>query len=192
VHGYPVLPDDLQWSGPLSGVVSVEHVFATPQTWVKIGDPLITLTGNQGIVTLFSTYIGVVEAVYILDGQVLYRDRPLFSMAVSGWLLRGNARSPFETGVIVVSGIPSRRVDPSGTSSQLFITVDNAGRRPVPWNATCLLSVPAGDHVISAIYAQSGANPAAANQAVRIRGGSRQMLTYEAPGKLDKIGKLRS
>jgi len=61
---------------------------------------------------------------------------------------------PFGTGMVLTSGTPSRRLDATGTASRLLATVDNVGSRPVPWRTRCLLYVPVGDYLISAIYEQ--------------------------------------
>jgi biotin carboxyl carrier protein len=192
VAGYPVTPHDLQWSAPVTGNVVVERVAVNDGTWVKIGDPLFVLRSNSGLVTLWSTYIGQVQTVACRPGQQLVPDRPLLTLAVSGWLFRGNARMPFDTGVLLASGAPSRRLDPTGAASRLLVTVDQAGSRPVPWNCNCLIYVPDGAHVLSAIYELRGSRIGTANETVRIRRGRRVALSYESPGAVGGSGKLRS
>lgn len=189
---YPVLPEDLQWSGPVAGNVVVERFLVGEGAWVGIGDPLVMLRSESGPVTLWSTYIGQVEALYYQQGQPLVPGRPLLTLAVSGWLFRVNFRMPFDTGVMIASGTPPRKLDPTGTASRLLVTVDNAGSRPVPWRITCLLYVPVGNHVLSAIYEKPGSSFKATSEAVKVRGGKRIAMTYEAPHAVGRGGKLRS
>ncbi len=190
--GYPALPEDLLWSGPVAGNVVVDRIVAGRGAWVKIGDPLVVLRGESGPVTLRSTYIGQIEALYYQPGQALAPGRPLLTLAVSGWLFRVNFRMPFDTGVLLTSGTPSKKLDPANTASRLLVTVDNAGSRPVPWRISCLLYVPVGRHVISAIYEQAGSSFKATSEMVRIRSGKRVAMTYEAPHGVGRSGKLRS
>ena len=88
VHDYPVLPEDLQWSGPVAGNVVVERFLVGEGAWVGIGDPLVMLRSESGPVTLWSTYIGQVETLYYQQGQPLVPGRPVLTLAVSGWLFR--------------------------------------------------------------------------------------------------------
>lgn len=192
VAGYPALPDDLQWSAPAAGSVLVERVAVSDGAWVKIGDPLFVLRSSGGLVTLWSTYIGRVQALAYRTGEPLVPGRPLLTLAVSGWLFRASARMPFDTGVLLVSGAPSRRLDANGIASRLLVMVDHGGSRPVPWNSTCLLYVPDGSHVLSAIYELRGSSLGTANEIVKIRRGSRVALSYEAPRAAGGSGKLRS
>jgi hypothetical protein len=165
---------------------------ASAGAWVKVGDPLFVLRSSSGLVTLWSTYIGQVQTVAYRAGDELVPGRPLLMLAVSGWLFRPNARMPFDTGVLFASGAPSRRLDPAQAASRLLVTVDNAGSRPVPWKTTCLLYVPAGSHVVSAIYELRGSTVASTSETVQIRRGRRIALSYEGPGALGGSGKLRS
>ena len=192
VSGYPVLAEDLQWSGPLMGNTVVERVAVRDGTWVKIGDPLFVLRSGSGPVTLWSTYIGQIQTLGYQAGQPLAPGRPLLTLAISGWLFRANARMPFDTGVLLASGAPSRRLDANGASSRLLVTIDNAGSRPVPWHSTCLLYVPDGSHVFSAIYELSGSRCGTTSEAVKIRRGRRVAFSYESPRIAGGSGKLRS
>jgi hypothetical protein len=192
VPDYPVLPGDLQWSGPVTGQSVVERVAVGPGSWVKIGDLILVLRSMDSVVTLWSTYIGRVESLACRVGQPLTMDRPVLTVAVSGWLFRLNFKPPFDTGLLLTSGSPSRRLDPMGAASRLVVTVDNAGRRRVPWRARSLLHVPVGSHVISAMYEQPGVPVAVASKVVKIHKGRRTPLTYEAPLAYGKNGKLRS
>ncbi len=192
VAGYPVLPDDLQWSAPVTGSVVVERVAVSDGTWVKIGDPFFVLQSSTGLVTLWSTYIGQVQTLAYRRGQPLVPGRPLLTLAVSGWLFRPNARMPFDTGVLLASGAPSRRLDATGTASRLLVMVDHAGSRPIPWNTNCLIYVPNGTHVFSAIYELKGSRMGTANETVKIRRGRRNALSYEPPRAVGGNGKLRS
>jgi len=189
---YPALPDDLQWSAPATGSVVVERVAVSDGAWVKIGDPLYVLRSSGGLVTLWSTYIGQVQTLAYQPGQSLVPGRPVLTLAVSGWLFRANARMPFDTGVLIASGAPSRRLDATGTASRLLVMVDHAGSRPVPWNSTCLIYVPDGSHVFSAIYELRGSSVGTANAIVKIRRGRRIALSYEPPRTAGGSGKLRS
>jgi biotin carboxyl carrier protein len=192
VAGYPVLPDDLQWSAPVTGDVVVERVAVSDGTWVKIGDPLFVLRSSTGLVTVWSTYIGQIQTLACRKGQQVVPGRPLLTLAVSGWLFRPNARMPFDTGVLLASGAPSRRLDPAGTASRLLVMVDHTGSRPVPWNTNCLIYVPDGGHVFSAIYELHGSRTGTANEVVKIRRGRRVALSYEPPRTAGGSGKLRS
>lgn len=192
VASYPALPDDLQWSAAATGSVVVERVAVSDGAWVKIGDPLYVLRSSGGLVTLWSTYIGQVQTLAYQPGQSLVPGRPVLTLAVSGWLFRANARMPFDTGVMLVSGAPSRRLDATGTASRLLVMVDHAGSRPVPWNSTCLIYVPDGSHVFSAIYELRGSSLGTANAIVKIRRGRRIALSYEPPRTAGGSGKLRS
>jgi hypothetical protein len=40
---YPVLPKDLQWSGPAGANAAADQLFAAEKAWVKIGDPIVSL-----------------------------------------------------------------------------------------------------------------------------------------------------
>jgi TIR domain len=188
---YPVLPEDLLWSGPVTGNVAVERVLVGAGTWVKIGDAVVVLRGEGGPVTLRSSYIGQVEALYYQNGQPLVQGLPLFALAVSGWLFRVNFRMPFDTGVLFSSGMPAKKFDADGTASRLMVTVDNEGRRPVPWGSTSLLYVPAGRHVFSASYEQPGSSFKTVSEVVKIRSGKRIAMSYEAPRAAGRSGKLR-
>ena len=192
VAGYPVVPDDLQWSAPVTGGVVVERVAVSDGTWVKIGDPLFVLRSSTGLVTLWFTYIGQVQTLAYRKGQPLVPGQPLLTLAVSGWLFRPNARMPFDTGVLLASGAPSRRLDATGTASRLLVMVDHAGSRPVPWNTNCLIYVPDGTHVFSAIYELKGSRMGTANETVKIRRGRRIVLSYEPARAAGRNGKLRS
>lgn len=189
---YPVLPEDLQWSGPVGGNAVADQLFAAEKTWVKIGDPVVSVRSDSGPVTLWSTYIGRIAALYHRAGQPLVPGRPLFSLAVSGWLFRPNFRMPFDTGILLAAGVPSKKVDAAGTASRLMVNVDNTGGRPVPWGASSLLYVPPGNHVISVLYQQQGLSFEAATANVRIRNGQRIAMSYEAPRALGRSGKLRA
>ena len=112
---YPVLPEDLQWSGPVAGNVVVER-FLVGEVMVGIGDPLVMLRSESGPVTLWSTYIGQVEAP-ISTGPAASPGSSVAHVAVSGWLFRVNFRMPFDTGVMIASGTPPRKLDPTGTAS---------------------------------------------------------------------------
>jgi biotin carboxyl carrier protein len=192
VAGYPALPDDLQWSAKVTGSVVVERVAVSDGSWVKIGDPLFVLRTSTGLVTLWSTYIGQVQALAYRKGQHLVPGQPLLTLAVSGWLFRPNARMPFDTGVLLASGAPSRRFDAAGTASRLLVMVNHAGSRPVPWNTNCLIYVPDGSHLFSAIYELKGSPMATANETVKIRRGRPVALAYEPPRTVGASGKLRS
>ena len=192
VKGFPALPEDLQWSAPVTGGVVVDRVAVSEGAWVKIGDPLFVLRSNGGLVTLWSTYIGQVETLAYRTGATLAPGRPLLTLAVSGWLHRPSARMPFDTGVLLMSGSPSRRLDSTGAASRLLVMVDNAGSRPVPWNSTCLLYVPEGSHMLSATYELRGSSVGTANEVVKIRRGKRIALSYEAPPAGGGSGKLHS
>jgi molecular chaperone DnaK len=190
--GYPVLPGDMQWSGPLTGDSVVERIAVGPGAWVKIGDLLMVLRGMNSVVTIWSTYIGRIESLACQVGQPLVLNQPMLTLAVSGWLMRPNCRMPFDTGLLLTSGSPSHKLDPAGTVARLAVTVDNAGRRLVPWRARCLLHVPAGSHVFSAIYEQPGTRFTPVSKLIKIHRGKRIALTYEAPYAYGKNGKLRS
>ena len=192
VKGFPALPEDLQWSAPVTGGVVVDRVAVSDGAWVKIGDPLFVLRSNSGLVTLWSTYIGQVEMLAYRPGASLAPGRPLLTLGVSGWLHRPNARMPFDTGVLLMSGSPSRRFDSTGAASRLLVMVDNAGSRPVPWNSTCLLYVPEGSHLLTATYELRGSSVGTASEVVKIRRGKRIALSYEAPPAGGGSGKLRS
>jgi TIR domain len=192
VSGYPVLPQDLQWSAPVTGNVVIERVTVTDGAWVKIGDPIAELRSTGGLVTLWSTYIGQIQALGYRKGQPLAPDRPLLTLAISGWLFRANTRMPFDTGVLLASGAPSRRLDATGTVSRLLVMVDHAGSRPVPWNCTCLVYVPAGSHVFSAVYELRGSRFGTASETVKIYPGKRIALAYEPPRGAGGSGRLRS
>ncbi len=192
VAGYPALPEDLQWSGPVTGSAVVERVAVSSGAWVKIGDPLFVLRSSMAPVTLWSTYIGQVQTLAYQAGQQLVPGRPMLTLAVSGWLFQAGARMPFDTGVLLASGAPSRRLDATGAASRLLVMVDHAGSRPVPWNCTCLLCVPDGSHLLSVIYELRGRTLATANEIVRVRRGRRIALSYEAPRAAGGSGKLRS
>jgi hypothetical protein len=189
---YPVLPEDLQWSGPLGGNAAADQLFVADKTWVKVGDPVMSVRSDSGPITLWSTYIGRIEALHLRAGQPLVPGRPLFSLSVSGWLFRPNFRMPFDTGILLATGRPSKKLDATGAVSRLMINVDNTGGRPVPWGASSLLYVPAGAHVISVIYQQQGLSFEAATASVRIRSGQRIAMSYEAPRALGRSGKLRA
>jgi hypothetical protein len=191
IAGYPALPDDLQWSAPVAGPVVVESVPVSAGDWVKIGDPLFVMRGGGGQVILWSTYIGQIQTLAYRVGQRLVPGRPLLTLAVSGWLLRPNVRMPFDTGVLLASGPPSR-LDPAGASSRLLAMVDQGGSRPVPWNSTCLLYVPDGSHVFSVVYELRGSPVASASEVVKVRRGRRIALSYEAPRSNGANGKLHS
>jgi hypothetical protein len=192
VAGYPVLPDDLQWSTKVTGNVVVERVPISDGSWVKIGDPLLELRSSTGLVTLWSTYIGQVQTLAYRKGQQLVPGQPLLTLAVSGWLFRPSARMPFDTGVLLASGAPSRWLDAAGTASRLLVMVDHAGSRPVPWNTNCLIYVPDGSHLFSAIYELKGSPTGTANETVKIRRGRRVALSYESPRAVGGSGRLRS
>jgi hypothetical protein len=189
---YPVLPEDLQWSGPVAGNVVVDRLHVAEKAWVKIGDPVVSVSSASGPVTLRSTYIGQIEALYYRNGQPLIPGRPLFALAVSGWLFRVNFRMPFDTGVLVTPGMPSKKLDATATASTLIVNVDNTGGRPVPWGASSLLYVPAGSHLISVVYQQQGSSFGAGSQIVKIRNGQRVAMSYEAPRAMGRGGKLRA
>lgn len=188
--GYPVLPGDLQWSSQVVGAVAVERIMVSSGAWVKIGDPLLVVGTAGGQVTLWSTYIGQIETVGYKDGESLEPDRPLLTLAVSGWLFRAGARMPFDTGVMLMSGTPSKRLDATGTASRLLVTVDNAGSRPVPWRTRCLLHVPVGNHLVSAIYEQPGSGLGTANMSLTIHPGRWSSLTYKPPRRRGGNGQL--
>ncbi|HTT55301.1 MAG TPA: toll/interleukin-1 receptor domain-containing protein [Streptosporangiaceae bacterium] len=192
VPGYQVLPDDLQWSGPLPRSVVVERVAVTPGQWVKIGDPLFEARGINGPVTFWSTFIGQVAVVGYQSGQALQQGRPVLTLGVSGWLYRVNARMPFDTGILFTSGEPARQLGASGQAARLLVMVDNTASRPVPWRSSCLLYVPEGRHAISAVYEQPGMSFAAATAAVMIRRGRRLAVSYEAPRAAGRAGRLRA
>jgi TIR domain-containing protein len=192
VAGYPALPDDLQWSAKVTGSVVVERVAVSDGSWVKIGDPLFVLRTSTGLVTLWSTYIGQVQTLAYRKGQQLVPGQPLLTLAVSGWLFRPNARMPFDTGVLLASGAPSRWLDAAGTASRLLVMVDHAGSRPVPWSTNCLIYVPDGSHLFSAIYELKGSPTGTANETVKIRRGRRVALSYEPPRAVGGSGRLRS
>ncbi len=84
VADYPVLPDDLQWSAQVTGSVVVEQVAVSAGAWVKIGDPLLVLRSGTGLVTLWSTYIGQVQALTYRKGQPLIPGRPLLTRSYPG------------------------------------------------------------------------------------------------------------
>jgi hypothetical protein len=188
--GYPVLPGDLQWSSPVVGAAAVERIIVSSGAWVKIGDPLLVLGTAGGQVTLWSTYIGQIGTVGYKDGESLEPDRPVLTLAVSGWLFRAGARMPFDTGVMLMSGAPSKRLDATGTASRLLVTVDNAGSRPVPWRTRCLLFVPVGNHLVSAIYEQLGYGLGTANMSLTIQAGRWSSLTYKPPRRGGGNGQL--
>jgi hypothetical protein len=192
VAAYPVFPGDLQWSGPVTADSVVERIAVGEGTWVKVGDLLLVLRSMNSVVTLWSTYTGRVESLSCQVGLPLMPDQPVLTLAVSGWLFQVNARMPFDTGVLLTSGSPSRKLDPTGTAARVTVTVDNAGGRPVPWRSRCLLYVPAGSHVLSVIYEQPGTHFAPVTKVVKIRSGKRVPLTYEAPYAYGKNGRLRS
>jgi hypothetical protein len=192
VASYPALPHDLLWSTPVTGSVTVERAAVTGGDWVKIGDPLFMLRGSGGLVTLWSAYIGQVQTLAYRKAQPVEPGQPLLTLAVSGWLFRPGARMPFDTGVLLVSGGPSRALDATGSASRLLVTVDGAGSRPVPWHSTCLIYVPEGRHKVSAIYELNGRILATANETLNIRRGIRAALSYEPPHALGGTGKLRS
>jgi hypothetical protein len=192
VVGYRVLPDDLQWSTKVTGSVVVERVAVSDGSWVKIGEPLLVLRSSTGLVTLWSTYIGQVQTLAYRKGQQLVPGQPLLTLAVSGWLFRPNARMPFDTGVLLASGAPSRWLDAAGTASRLLVMVNHAGSRPVPWNTNCLIYVPDGSHLFSAIYELKGSPTGTANETVKIRRGRRVALAYESPRAVGGSGRLRS
>lgn len=191
VAAYAVLPDDLQWSGPLPRSVVIDRIVATVGAWVKIGDPLFVARGVSGPVTFWSTFIGQIGALGYQSGQTLKQGRPLLTIAVSGWLFRPMARMPFDTGVLLTSGEP-RKHGPAGQKPRLLVTTDKAGSRPAPWRASCLLHVPEGRHEISAIYEQPGLRFGTASITVTIRRGRRLPLSYEAPRSIGRSGKLRT
>jgi TIR domain len=190
--GYQVLPDELQWSGPLPRSVVIEHVVARPGQWMKIGDPLFTARGINGPVTFWSTFIGLVDTVGYQSGQTVQQGRPVLTLGVSGWLYRINARMPFETGILFTTGEPARQLDASGQASRLLVMADNTASRPVPWRSSCLLYVPAGRHVISAIYEQPGMSFGTASAPVTIRPGRAFPLSYDAPHAAGRAGRLRT
>jgi hypothetical protein len=192
VTGYPVLPGELQWSGPVTSDSVIERIAVGAGAWVKIGDLLMVLRNMNGAVTIWSTYIGQVESLACQVGQPLMLNHPMLTLAVSGWLMRPGSRMPFDTGVLLTSGSPSRRLDPTGAASRLAVTTDGGGSRVVPWRSSCLLHVPAGSHVISAVYEQPGTRFTPLSKLVKIRRGRRVALTYEAPYTYGKNGKLRS
>jgi biotin carboxyl carrier protein len=192
VPDYPVLPGDLQWSGQVTPDMVIERVAVGPGSWVKIGDLILVLQTMNITVGLLSAYIGKIESVACAAGQPLPLNQPMLTLAVSGWLFRDNHRLPFNTGVMLTTGSPSRKLDPAGSASRLAVTVDNAGRRLVPWAARCLLHVPPGSHVLSAIYEQPGVPTAPVSTTVRISRGRITPLAYAAPLAYGKNGKLRS
>jgi hypothetical protein len=191
VAGYQVLPDDLQWSGPLPRSVVIEHVVARPGQWVKIGDPLFTARGVNGPVTFWSTFIGLVDTMGYQSGQTVQHGRPTLTLGVSGWLYRVNARMPFETGILFTTGEPARQLDASGQASRLLVMVDNTASRPVPWRSSCLLHIPEGRHLISAVYEQPGMSFGTASVTVTIRPGRAIPLSYDAPHAAGRAGRLR-
>lgn len=191
VAGYQVLPDDLQWSGPLPRSVVIEHVVARPGQWVKIGDPLFTARGINGPVTFWSTFIGLVDTLDYQSGQTVRQGRAVLTLGVSGWLYRINARMPFETGILFTPGEPARQLDASGQASRLLVMVDNTASRPVPWRSSCLLYVPEGRHVISTVYEQSGMSFGTASVTVTIRRGQPSPVSYDAPHAAGRAGRLR-
>jgi hypothetical protein len=191
VAGYQVLPDDLQWSGPLPRSVVIERIIASAGTWVKIGDPLFVVRGASGPVTFWSTFVGQIETLGYQSGQTLKQGRPLLALAVSGWLFRLNARMPFDTGVLLSSGEPGPH-GPAGQIARLLVTVDKSGSRPVPWRTNCLLYVPEGRREISAIYEQPGMRSGTASVTVTIRRGRRPPLSYHAPRGVGANGRLRT
>jgi len=192
VAGYQALPDELQWSGPLPRSVVVEHVVAKPGQWVKIGDPLFTARGINGPVTFWSTFIGLVDTVGYQSGQTVQQGRPALTLGVSGWLYRVHARMPFDTGILLTTGEPPRHLDASGQASRLLVTVDNSASRPVPWRSSCLLYVPEGRHVVSAIYEQTGMSFGTASLTVTMHRGRRLPLSYAAPHAAGRAGRLRT
>jgi hypothetical protein len=107
-------------------------------------------------------------------------------------LFRINFRMPFDTGVLLTSGVPPKKLDATGTASRLMVSVDHGGNRPVPWGANCLLYVPPGSHMLSAIYEKPGSSFKAVSEIVKIRNGKRIAMTYEAPHGVGRSGKLRS
>jgi biotin carboxyl carrier protein len=191
VVSYPVLPGELQWSAAVTTGV-VERIAVSEGTWVKIGDPLLVLRSSGVSVTLWSTYIGQVQTLVCQEGQPLVPGRPVLTLAVSGWLFRPNARMPFNTGVLFASGAPSRWLDPAGAASRLLVLADHAGSRPIPWNSSCLIYVPTGSRVISAVYELRGVPVGTANETVRVRPGRLVALSYEPPRGVGGTGKLRS
>lgn len=192
VRGYPVLPDEVTWSAPVTGGVAVQRVTTAEGAWVKIGDPLFVLRTGTGAVTLWSAFIGQVEALAYREGEALVPGRPLLTLAVSGWLFRPRARMPFHTGVLLASGRPSPRLDPGGGASRLLLLTDQAASRPVPWHSTCLLYVPVGTHVLSAIYELHGSITANTSRTMIIHNGKPSTLLYEAPLTRGGTGRLRS
>jgi TIR domain len=192
VVGYHVLPEELQWSGPLPSSVVIDRVVARAGAWVKIGDPLFIAKGVNGPVTFWSTFIGLVETLGYQSGQTVLKGRPLLTLGVSGWLYRLNARMPFDTGILLTGGEPARHLDATGQGSRLLVMVDNASSRPVPWRSSCLLYVPEGRHTISAIYEQPGMSFGAASVTVTIRRGRPVPLSYEAPRAAGHAGRLRT
>lgn len=192
VAGYHVLPDELQWSGPLPRSVVIERVTARPGQWVKIGDPVFTARGINGPVTFWSTFIGLIDTVGYQSGQTVQQGRPVLTLGVSGWLYRVNARMPFETGILFTSGEPSRQLDASGQASRLLVMVGSTASRPVPWRSSCLLYVPEGRHVISAVYEQPGMSFGTASVPVTIRRGQPSPLSYDAPHAAGRAGRLRA
>jgi biotin carboxyl carrier protein len=192
VTGYPVLPGEMQWSGPVPGDSVIERIAVGVGAWVKIGDLLMVLRSMNSVVTIWSTYIGRVESLACQVGQPLMLNQPMLTLSVSGWLLRPGSTMPFDTGVLLTSGSPSRKLDPTGTASRLAVTIDSAASRLVPWRSRCLLHVPAGSHVFSAIYEQPGTRFTPISKIVKIHRGKRAALTYEAPYVYGKNGKLRS
>ncbi len=192
VTGYPVLPGEMQWSGPLTGDSVIEKVAVGVGAWVNIGDLLLVLRNSSSVVTIWSTFIGRVESLACQVGQPLMLNQPMLTLAVSGWLLRGGSRMPFDTGLLLTTGSPSRKLDPAGTASRLAVTVNNAGKRYVPWRASCLLHVPAGSQAVTAIYEQPGTRFTPLSKLIKIRRGKQIALTYEAPYAYGKNGKLRT
>jgi len=192
VTGFPVHPGDLQWSGPVPADSVVERVAVTPGSWVGIGDLILVLRSMDSAVMLWSTYIGKIESLDCQAGQPLVPDQPLLTLGVSGWLYRANFRMPFDTGVVLTSGSPSRKLDPTGTASRLAMTVDNTGGRLIPWRASSLLYVPVGNHVLSVIYEHPSMRFPPVNRVVRVHSGKRIPLTYDAPLSYGKIGRLRT
>jgi hypothetical protein len=190
--GFAVRAHDLQSSSPLMGTVVVERINVSEGTWVKIGDPLFQLGTPGGLVTLWSTFIGQIEALGVRNGEPLTPDRPLLRLTVSAWLFRMGVRMPFDTGVMLASGVPAKNLDPTGTASRLMVTVDSVGCRPVPWRTSCLLYVPKGRHLISATYEQPGASFGTVSMSVKIRPGKQASLTYQPPWAVGGSGTMRS
>ena len=101
------------------------------------------LRSESGPVTLVSTYIGQVETLYYQQGQPLVRVARR-DACLSGWLFRVNFRMPFDTGVMIASGTPPRKLDPTGTASRLLVTVDNAAVAQCPGASPACSTYPLG------------------------------------------------